>query len=87
MREAGDLWKVRERAVDKARKAARRGEPEGLHDLRVALRRAAATAKALGAMSGSRDAKVIAQSLSKDRQLEVEHADQLPPAGIARLRL
>ena len=72
MRKAADLWKARVRAVDRARKAARRGEPEGLHDLRVALRRAAATAAALGAKSLARDAKIIARSLSAERQLQVD---------------
>ncbi len=60
------------RSVDRARKAARRGEPEGLHDLRVALRRVSATASALGAKAVSREAKALVQSLSKERQLQVD---------------
>ena len=63
---------MRERAVDTARKAARRGEPEGLHDLRVALRRTGATAAALGAKSVSRGAKAIVRSLSAERQIQVD---------------
>jgi CHAD domain-containing protein len=59
-------------SLDRARKSARRGEPEGLHDLRVALRRAGATATALGAKSVSRDAKGIVRSLSEERQIQVD---------------
>jgi CHAD domain-containing protein len=72
VREPGDLWKVRASAVDRARKAARRGEPEGLHDLRVALRRVGATARALGARSLSREARDIVRSLSQERQIQVD---------------
>ncbi len=72
MRDPGELWKLRVRSVDRARKAARRAEPEGLHDLRVALRRVGATADALGAKSVSREARSLAQSLSEDRQIQVD---------------
>lgn len=72
MREPGDLWKLRVRSVDRARKAARRGDPEGLHDLRVALRRVCATAGALGAKAVSREARALVQSLSQDRQIQVD---------------
>jgi len=72
MRESGDLWKIRERSLDQARKAARRGDPEGLHDLRVALRRVCATANALGKKDVARRARRIVQSLSKQRQLQVD---------------
>jgi CHAD domain-containing protein len=68
----GELWKLRARSVDKARKAARAGEPEGLHDLRVALRRVSATATALGAKSVSREAKSLVRSLSDERQIQVD---------------
>jgi CHAD domain-containing protein len=78
----GDLWKLRVRSVDRARKAARRGDPEGLHDFRVALRRVGATAKALGARTVSREARVLVQSLSSDRQVEV---DRLLLARIGKL--
>ena len=50
----------------------KRGDPEGLHDLRVALRRIGATARALECKSVSRDAKSIVRSLSDQRQLEVD---------------
>ncbi len=72
MRDPGELWKQRVRSVDRARKAARRAEPEGLHDLRVALRRVSATADALGAKSVSREARGLVQSLSADRQIQVD---------------
>jgi CHAD domain-containing protein len=72
VREPGDLWKVRASAVDRARKSARRGEPEGLHDLRVALRRVGATARALGARALSREAREIVRSLSAERQIQVD---------------
>ncbi len=72
MRNPGELWKLRARSVERARKAARRGDPEGLHDLRVALRRVSATASALGAKGVSRGARAIVQSLSGDRQIQVD---------------
>lgn len=72
MRSPAELWKLRERSLQEARKAASRRAPEGLHDLRVALRRAATTAKALGQERVSRQAKSIARSLSRPRQLEVD---------------
>jgi len=72
VRDPGELWNLRVRSVDRARKAARRAEPEGLHDLRVALRRVSATAEALGAKRVSRDARDLVQSLSEDRQIQVD---------------
>src|SRR5262245_20944640 len=72
MRESGDLWKIRERSLDRARKSARRGDSEGLHDLRVALRRVCATARALGRRNLARRARKIARSLSAQRQLQVD---------------
>jgi CHAD domain-containing protein len=50
----------------------RSGEPDGLHDLRVALRRIAATARALKRSKLERRAKKLAGTLSADRQLEVD---------------
>jgi CHAD domain-containing protein len=72
VRDPGDLWKARARAIKIARKSMRRGEPEGLHNLRVALRRTGATARALGAKAVSREAKKIAGSLTDARQMEVD---------------
>lgn len=72
MRESASLWKLRAQSLEKARKALKRGDPEGLHDLRVALRRVSATATALGRKDVSREAKTIVRSLSEQRQLEVD---------------
>jgi CHAD domain-containing protein len=72
VRESASLWKLRAQSLEKARKALKRGDPEGLHDLRVALRRVSATATALGKMQVSRKAKTIVRSLSQQRQLEVD---------------
>jgi len=70
--ESVSLWKLRARSLERARKALKRGDPEGLHDLRVALRRLGATASALGRRNVSREAKTIVRSLSAQRQLEVD---------------
>ena len=72
MRDPAELWKLRVRSLKRARTAARRGEPEGLHDLRVALRRVEATSKALGKKSRAREARAIVLSLSDPRQLQVD---------------
>jgi CHAD domain-containing protein len=72
MHDSGDLWKLRERSLDRARKSARRGDPEGLHDLRVALRRVTATARALGQKKLAQRARKMARSLSEQRQLQVD---------------
>ena len=66
------LWKLRLRGLDDARQSVRRGNPDGLSALRVALRRIAATAQALGRKRVSRRARKIARSLSGPRQLEVD---------------
>lgn len=72
MKPPAALWKLRARELEEARLAVRRGEPEGLHDLRVALRHLAATASALGRRRLARRAKAIARSLSPARRLEVD---------------
>ena len=72
MRQPASLWKLRTQSLARARKALKRGDPEGLHDLRVALRRVSATAGALGRKSVSRGARSIVRSLSEQRQLEVD---------------
>jgi CHAD domain-containing protein len=58
--------------LKKARRKFRRADPEAVHDLRVALRRAAATAAALGRSGLARDAKKLVRSLSKRRELEID---------------
>jgi CHAD domain-containing protein len=74
------LWSLRARTLVKARKVFLRGEPEGLHDLRVALRRIEATAAALGKKKIERRSRSLVRSLSTLRQLQVDR--QL----LARLR-
>ena len=65
------LWSLRARSLSKARKALVNEEPEGLHNFRVALRRAEATAAALGKKTIERKARSLVRSLSPLRQLEV----------------
>jgi CHAD domain-containing protein len=72
MPESPSIWRLRARALEQARRSLKRGDAEGLHDLRVALRRIAATARALDHRGVSRKARRIARSLSKPRQLEVD---------------
>ncbi len=72
MKQPAALWKIRARGLEEARQAAKRGKPEGLHDLRVALRRVASTSAALGRKRVSRRARSLAHSLSGARQLEVD---------------
>ena len=68
------LWKLRGDELVRARKSVRRGDREGLHDLRVALRRLSTTAGALGRRHLSKEAKALVRSLSRQRQLEVDRA-------------
>jgi CHAD domain-containing protein len=66
------LWKVLARALEEARLSARRANPEGLHELRVALRHVAVTAQALRRGRLGRETAEIAQSLKRPRRLEVD---------------
>lgn len=72
MPERAKLWRLRARSLKKARAAFRNGDPEGLHDVRVALRRAAATAAALGKEKVAEKSKDLVRRLSDRRQLEVD---------------
>ncbi|HWZ87163.1 MAG TPA: CHAD domain-containing protein [Thermoanaerobaculia bacterium] len=72
MKQPGALWKLRARGLDDARRAVKRASPDGLHDLRVALRRIGATAFALGRKRIARRAKALSRSLSRSRRLEVD---------------
>ncbi|MEO8348087.1 MAG: CHAD domain-containing protein [Acidobacteriota bacterium] len=74
MPDSFSLWDLRRRALRRAQRHLRAGEPTGLHDIRVALRRVAATAGALGRRKVAGRAKRIVSSLSADRQLEVDRA-------------
>jgi len=67
-----NLLRLRARALEKGRKAFRDGDPEGLHDLRVALRREAATAAALGKRKIERRLRSLVKVLSPLRQFEVD---------------
>lgn len=68
------LWDLRRRALRRAEKRLRDGEASGIHDIRVSLRRVAATAGALRRRKVERRAKEIVSSLSADRQLEVDRS-------------
>lgn len=66
------LWKVKVRALVRAEKDFRKGAPEGLHDLRVALRRVSATAEALDRQKLAKRSGEVVRRLSRLRQLEVD---------------
>ena len=72
MPESASLWKLRAASLERARKSLKRGDPEGLHDLRVALRRLSATASALGKKRLARKSRAMARALSPQRQVEVD---------------
>src|SRR6185295_2705755 len=66
------LWRIRLRSLEKAKRALRAGDPEGLHDLRVALRRIGATAQATAEKKARRRSRTLVRALSPLRQLEVD---------------
>lgn len=66
------LWKSKARSLEKAGKEFREKTPDGIHDLRVALRRVSATASALGRGGIAKRSKKLVKSLSVLRQLEVD---------------
>ena len=66
------LWSHSARSLTKARKAFLGLEPEGLHDLRVALQRVEATAAALGRKKIERRSRSFVRSLSPLRRLDVD---------------
>lgn len=72
MKESGPVWKARVRQLEGARRAAKRGQPEGLRDLRNALQHLRITARALGRSGIERKAKRIARFLSRQTQLETD---------------
>jgi CHAD domain-containing protein len=65
------LWRQRARSLRKARKALRAEEPDGIHDVRVELRRVTALAFALKKRRIARRAKRLVRGLSGPRSLEV----------------
>jgi CHAD domain-containing protein len=66
------LWKKKARLLEKAEKQFREKSPEGIHDLRVALRRVSATATALGRDKLAKQSRRLVRSLSELRQIEVD---------------
>ena len=72
MPERVPLWKKKARLLEKAEKGFREKSPEGIHDLRVALRRVSATASALGRDKLAKQSKRLVRSLSDLRQIEVD---------------
>ncbi|MEO8431754.1 MAG: CHAD domain-containing protein [Acidobacteriota bacterium] len=66
------LWKSKARSLEKAGRDFREESPEGIHDLRVALRRVSATASALGRPGIAKRSKKLVKSLSVLRQIEVD---------------
>src|SRR5262249_33310179 len=66
------IWKKKSRALLRAKKDFREGEPGGLHDLRGALRRVSATAKALKRQKLAKNSTEVVRRLSRLRQLEVD---------------
>lgn len=66
------LWQTRARSLQKAGKQFRESSPEGIHDLRVALRRVSATASALGRDKLAKKSRRLVSYLSDLRQIEVD---------------
>jgi len=66
------IWRTKSRALARAQKDFRKGEPEGLHDLRVTLRRVSATAAALDRQKLAKKSSEVVRRLSRLRQLEVD---------------
>jgi CHAD domain-containing protein len=82
LRESKNLWRLRARALEAARRQLRTGNPEGVHDLRVALRRTSATASALGKKGLADRATELVRGLSASRQLEVDRQLLTRVAGL-----
>ncbi len=72
MRESAPLWKARGLSLEAARKAAKRGEPNGFRELGHALHHVRIAARALGRRSIARAAKRIARGLARQAQLETD---------------
>jgi CHAD domain-containing protein len=66
------IWQIQRKALRRAEKKFRRGDPEGLHDFRVALRRVAVIAEAGQRPKIARDATKLVRRFSPLRQLEVD---------------
>src|SRR5512140_3835186 len=84
------IWKDFRRALREARRRFRAGDPGGLHDVRVVLRRVAAAARAADRKKVARLADRLARRLSAARQTEVDRrllgelrAGRSVPASVA----
>jgi CHAD domain-containing protein len=66
------IWKNHKKTLRKTRRGLLNGGSEGLHDLRVALRRVAVLARATGRKRVDRAARRFARELSRLRQLEID---------------
>jgi len=72
MLDGESTWKSLRRTLRRAERKFRDGDPEGLHDLRVALRHTAVVAEAGARPKVARGASKLARRLSPLRQLEVD---------------
>ena len=66
------LWKTKARSLARASRELREKSPDGIHDLRVALRRVLATASVLGPRKVAKKSRKLADSLSDLRQIQVD---------------
>jgi len=66
------IWKNKSDALNRAQRVFRKGKPDGVHDLRVALRRVSTTAEALDRRRLAKKSSEVVRRLSRLRQLEVE---------------
>jgi len=66
------IWKAQRKSLRRAQRKFERGDPEGLHDFRVALRRLAVVAEAGRRPKIARDATKLVRRFSPLRQLEVD---------------
>jgi CHAD domain-containing protein len=66
------IWSQSRKRIVRARRTLRAGEPEGVHDLRVALRRLLTLAAAARRRKLAADARRVLRRLSPLRQIEVE---------------
>ena len=70
--ERSRLWAEKTRSLERAGEQFQTRSPDGIHDLRVALRRISATANAVGRVKLARKSQKLVRSLSELRQLEVD---------------
>jgi len=66
------IWETQRKALRRAERKFRRGDPEGLHDFRVTLRRLAVIAEAGERRKIARGASTLVRRFSSLRQIEVD---------------